>query len=858
MSSNGETIEGWNYDISAPCSAHRIDIHQLPSDPGCLNDVSREDEQESVEDEEFTDALLSSEQSSMDSVLSVAFSESDDGSEYEDPTLSPECNPKIEELKVSLEFIRSLRNAQLDSAVEPIDPELLHRIHNPINEPAEIDADQRFSIDIFLSLTNASEASYDGVRSAMSRRCPEVKMLSLFQVKRLLSELSGVSSVMRDMCINSCIGYTGYYSSRTCCPFCSENRYMVSPSGVQGNARKQFSTIPLAPQLQAIWRSKEGVEDMEYRRRYTESLLQELSRTNNIKQSSWKDFFDGSDYIDAVKNGDITDSDMVLALSIDGAQLYQNKASDCWIFIWIILDRAPEKRYKKRFILPGGFIPGPNKPKNLNSFIFPAMHHLCALQKEGLRIWNVVTKTTFTSYPFLALVTADGPAMATMNGGVGHHGRCHCRHRCKLIGRHKPGSSHYYPARFKPHAYNEVGCNHEDVNVCDLLQGHNSDEAMKSYFKDLAVLLQTSTKREYDTVRLETGIAKPHLFLGLVPHRTLGVPAMFAGDSMHLISLNLPKLLLDLWRGTIGCDSSDRTADWPWLVLATEATWRSHGQLVSNTIPYIPCSFDRPPRNPAEKMKSGYKAWEFLLYIFGLGPCLMYGLLPHDYWINFCQLVRGMRIMLQEEITEKELQEAHSLITRFSDDFERIYVDRRTDRIHFVRACVHAISHLAYETLRIGPPIIFSQWSMERTIGNLGEEIRQHSNAFSNLAERGLLRCKVNAMKMLIPDLDGPEFKIPRGAEVVGDGYVLLPASETVGSPGTPREMAALHAYIKTLNNTLLNSYNFSSVRRWARLRLPNGQIARSRWLEDNMQRESIRAARNVKVCRSALCLLFV
>jgi hypothetical protein len=50
-------------------------------------------------------------------------------------------------------------------------------------------------------------------------------------------------------------------------------------------------------------------------------------------------------------------------LSIDSAQLYAHKASDCWIYIWVIMDLSPDEHYKKRHILPGGFISGPNKPK---------------------------------------------------------------------------------------------------------------------------------------------------------------------------------------------------------------------------------------------------------------------------------------------------------------------------------------------------------------------------------------------------------------------------------------------------------------------------------------------------------------
>ncbi|KAH7917471.1 hypothetical protein BV22DRAFT_989347, partial [Leucogyrophana mollusca] len=94
------------------------------------------------------------------------------------------------------------------------------------------------------------------------------------------------------------------------------------------------------------------------------------------------------EYLNAVQQGDIKDTDTVLMLSMDGAQLYQNKQSDCWIYIWILLDLSPDLRYKKKYILPGGFIPGPNKPKNVDSFLFPGLHHLAALQREGLRVWD--------------------------------------------------------------------------------------------------------------------------------------------------------------------------------------------------------------------------------------------------------------------------------------------------------------------------------------------------------------------------------------------------------------------------------------------------------------------------------------
>ena len=201
--------------------------------------------------------------------------------------------------------------------------------------------------------------------------------------------------------------------------------------------------------MQALWRNPESAKRLHYRRLKTRELIKELQE-NSGKLSDYEDFLHGSDYLENVRNGNIQDDDMVLMFSLDGAQLYAHKASDCWISIWVIFDLAPDERYKKKHVLPGGFIPGPNKPKNMDSFLFPGLYHLCAIQNEGLPIWDASSDRLFLSRLFLALNTADGPGMAYLNGLVGHHGKFGCRLYCVIPGRHKPNGTHYYPALLKP------------------------------------------------------------------------------------------------------------------------------------------------------------------------------------------------------------------------------------------------------------------------------------------------------------------------------------------------------------------------------------------------------------------------
>ena len=55
-------------------------------------------------------------------------------------------------------------------------------------------------------------------------------------------------------------------------------------------------------------------------------------------------------------------------------------------------------RYIKKHILYGAIIPGPNKPKIIESFLFPGLHHLSAIQKEGLPIWDASRDVLYISH----------------------------------------------------------------------------------------------------------------------------------------------------------------------------------------------------------------------------------------------------------------------------------------------------------------------------------------------------------------------------------------------------------------------------------------------------------------------------
>ncbi|KZT40746.1 hypothetical protein SISSUDRAFT_1090039 [Sistotremastrum suecicum HHB10207 ss-3] len=771
----------------------------------------------------------------------------------------------LDELKLTWKFIEAIRDASLDDEHSGLNKDQLRRLRNPsVNKVEEelSDPDLRASLDLYISLGNSSGETYTVVRDIWMRRHPEDKILSLDEVKKRAMEITGIQEVAHDMCPNSCCAYTGPLKNAQSCPHCKTSRWDPNKSTAKKKvARQKFHTILLGPQIQALYRDPGGAKAMEYRHSLTEAIRNELKATGDINFQ--QDFLSGSAYLEACAKGHIKEDDMTLMFSIDGAQLYESKQSDCWIYIWVIMENSPDKRYKKRYVLPGGFIPGPEKPKNVDSFLFPGIHHLAAIQKEGLKIWNAHKQKLVISYLFLLIVNADGPGMTYLNGLVGHQGKMCCRLFCGYTGRLK--GSHYYTANLRPLAYDRPGSNHIDVDLRRLHQGDKIAPSVR-YAEELEKVIRCRNETQFERVRLETGISKPSLFIGLSPNRILGIPESFFMDLMHLGALNNPTLMMELFTGRMPYDKArDHPCTWPWAVFwgkDNEERWEQHGKAVADARHYLPSSFGRPPRNIQKKINSGYKAWEWQMYLYALGPGLLYDCFPGPlriYWRNLCKLIYGMRIALQYVISKEECEKGHVAIVEFLEEFEELYYQRMSHRIHFCRPCLHGLTHIFPETDRCGPLGCFSQWVLERLIGDLTSEIRQPSNPYQNLSQRGIRRAVVNALQSMYPPFDRrtqtsrPELP-PTQIVESATGFEFLAGKDKRPKKLKQEYVEALESFLSKQTNstgptTQPVSLDNLSMRRHGRLKLPNGQVARSRFTESSASR----VTRNVKVIISII-----
>jgi len=98
----------------------------------------------------------------------------------------------------------------------------------------------------------------------------------------------------------------------------------------------------------------------------------------------------------------------------------------------------------------------------------------------------------------------------------------------------------------------------------------------------------------------------------------------------------------------------------------------------------------------------------------------------------------------------------------------------------------------------------------------------------------------------MAPDLLPNETTLPNGSKDVGDGYVLLRVRDRASQRINGAEgEAIINFYAKTEGRDPGNL----RVTRWARLRLPNRQIARSAWKESGMAEPRISCMVKLEVC---------
>ncbi|KAG2745631.1 hypothetical protein P692DRAFT_20741214 [Suillus brevipes Sb2] len=137
---------------------------------------------------------------------------------------------KLPKIKETMEYILALKNATLEDPMAKLGDDALERLRNPPQGPITIDSPGiRHSISMYLALEHASQEAYDRIMRSTRRNFTEADgiddLLSFYRVERLIAEYTGVESIKHDMCLNSCLAFTGPFADLDNCPMCGTSRW---------------------------------------------------------------------------------------------------------------------------------------------------------------------------------------------------------------------------------------------------------------------------------------------------------------------------------------------------------------------------------------------------------------------------------------------------------------------------------------------------------------------------------------------------------------------------------------------------------------------------------------------------------
>jgi hypothetical protein len=138
-----------------------------------------------------------------------------------------------EDLMLYLGFIKLLCDAFLDDMSMQMDEEELDHLQNPPTYEINIESEP-LAPDLFLANYTSSVDAYNQNRKATLQCHPEDEIYTYHQAKHLVQHLSGIVPLAHDMCINTCIAYTGPFSNLEMCPYCNtpqSNPVVLGQSG---------------------------------------------------------------------------------------------------------------------------------------------------------------------------------------------------------------------------------------------------------------------------------------------------------------------------------------------------------------------------------------------------------------------------------------------------------------------------------------------------------------------------------------------------------------------------------------------------------------------------------------------------
>ena len=367
-------------------------------------------------------------------------------------------------------------------------------------------------------------------------------------------------------------------------------------------------------------------------------------------------------------------------------------------------------------MLPGVVIPGPKKPKDINSFLRPLVDELQALENGQVTAIDGDTGKEFILRAHVLIVTGDGPAAA------------------EAIGMKSPGNA-YRPCR-----------------MCTITGVHRTDVRQSPYYVPHSNYpfesppIRTNLRDDIETVEIAnddesrklSGINGKSELLRL---RSIHFPRSFPGDIMHCVLQNITPMLFQLWNRTkLAIDDKktpnptahqDRSA-LPSYYLENDDL-NSIGAALAQSRTTIPLSLGHAPRR-IDRHYKGFKAAEWKAWLIHYGPPLLWEHLDETYLANFRDLGTFYKLATAPVVSSDDVSRIALIARRFVSCYEEIYYRNEPARLPVCTINIHSILHFADWITDCGPACYFWQFPMERFCGIIKPMARSKSKLDTSVA----------------------------------------------------------------------------------------------------------------------------
>ena len=425
-----------------------------------------------------------------------------------------------------------------------------------------------------------------------------------------------------------------------------------------GRAKQTFSYMPLIPRLRALMSNRSYATRLQYR-------ADEHAKTRIHGKTT--DIFDGLHYRSLLGERVVVGDkhlahhyfedhrDIALGFATDGFAPFKKRKYTAWILLVFNYNLPPDQRFQKDNVLCVGIIPGPKKPWDADSFIYPLVRELLQLAM-GVSAYDALSRSLFALRAYVIAAFGDIPAISMLMHMKGHNGLCPCR-MCEIRGIRIPDSRNktlYVPLSRRNHPAPTDVIEYRPERLP--LRSHDSFMAQAQAVESA----RTETQRE--ELAKASGIKGVPLLSALA---SLRFPQSFPYDFMHLVWENLIPNLVLFWSGCYkGMDEGQ-----PYVL--DPHIWQVVGSTSAEASKTIPSSFGAPIPDPA-KDRSYFTSSTWSMWSLFIAPTVLRGRFPEArYYKHFCALVRILNLCLQFEISDEDINEIEAGIRQWVLDYER-------------------------------------------------------------------------------------------------------------------------------------------------------------------------------------------